>query len=110
MRNFVLICLVLINLSLAGIVVLKVFDVPKASAQSIGLAGNYIMVSGAVLGRKADVVYIIDLAKRKLHALQYERSKQTITHKGTRDLVRDLAGGGVTIRTRRRRTRRPMYR
>lgn len=109
MRNVVLICLVLINLSLAGMVVFKVFDVPKAAAQPIGLAGNYMMVSGSVLGKKSDVVYIIDLGKRKLHALHYDRSKQRIVHSGTRDLVRDLAKGKVTVRTRRR-TRKPMYR
>ncbi len=108
MKNFILILLVAINLLLAGVLVFKVIDLPQAKAQPIGLAGNYLMVSGEILGTKSDAVYVVDLAKRKLHALHYDRSTRRVTLQGTRDLAQDLAS---TVRMHPvRRTRRPRRR
>ncbi len=109
MKNLVLILLIAINLLLAGILIYKTIDLPQAKAQPIGLSGNYLMVSGAILGTKSDAVYIVDLEQRKLHALHYERSTRRVTHQGTRDLTQDLAGSNIRIRPARR-TRRPRRR
>ncbi len=90
MRNILLIFLIILNFILAGAVVYKMTSSKPAFAQPIGLSGNYIMVSGAILGKHADAVYIIDLENRKLHALYYDRADREITYHGSRDLVKDL--------------------
>ena len=106
MRNVIMVSLIIVNVVLAGILVFRILDIPQAKAQPIGMSGNYLMVSGAILGRNADAVYIVDLDKRKLHALFYDRARRTISHQGTKDLVKDLSGEGVTVKTKRR-TRKP---
>ncbi len=110
MKNFILVLLIGINVLLAGVLIYKTFDLPQAKAQPIGLSGNYLMVSGEILGTRSDEVYIIDLEKRKLHALHYEHSTGRVTLQGTRDLTQDLAGGTGRIRQSGRRTRRPRRR
>jgi len=109
MKTFILILLIAINVLLAGVLIFKVIEMPQAKAQPIGMSGNYLMVSGEILGTKADAVYIIDLEQRKLHALHYDRARRRVSHQGTRDLTQDLAGSNIRVRPARR-TRHPRRR
>ncbi len=107
MKNLFIVLLVVINVLLAGALIYKTVALPVAKAQPIGLSGNYLMVSGAILGTRSDEVYIIDLEKRKLHALHYEHSTGRITLQGTRDLTQDLASRATgRVRQTGRRIRR----
>ncbi len=90
MRTVLVTGLVVLNLVLATAVGLKVFHLPEARAQPIGLSDNYIMVSGAVLGNPNDIVYVIDLTTRQLSALFYDRTTRELSLVGSSDLRRDL--------------------
>jgi hypothetical protein len=109
MRKYLLTGLIVVNIILAFMVGASLFHAPQAKAQSMGLAGNFLMVNGTVLGLPNDVVYTVDLSNRLLSALYYDRNIPEVTLVGQRDLVRDLApqaGQGIprpgtTPRTRR---------
>jgi hypothetical protein len=107
MRNLLLTGLIVLNVVLAAAVLVSVFHVPPAQAQPIGMSGNFLMVSGSILGSKADIVYVIDLENRQLTTLYYDRSKDEVSQVGTRDLVRDLARTGATERAGEARKRPP---
>lgn len=102
MKNLVLIFLILLNLVLVTVVVHRLMDNKPAYAQPMGLSGNYIMVSGAILGKGADAIYIIDLEKRRLHALYYDRASREVSYHGSRDLSQDLSGESRRSRRSRR--------
>jgi len=88
MRNLLLSGLIVVNLILIVAVAGSVFHLPQAKAQVMGLAGNFMMVSGSVTGFPNDVVYIVNLETRQLSALTYDRDLSQI---GARDLNRDLS-------------------
>lgn len=109
MRKMLLITLIVVNIVLLGALASKVLRVSDARAQPIGTSGNYLMVSGGVLGSTADAVYLIDLTRRQLYALMYDRGTRQATQVGSRDLLRDLGGATAAIRetpTPKRRPRR----
>lgn len=105
MRKGVIWALVGVNLTLLVLIVGSKLHLPQAVAQSLGLAGNYLMVSGGVLGTTSDAVYVVDLGNRELLALHMERSSKMIEVRGRRDLARDLgapSSGDTSRRSRRR--------
>ncbi len=109
MRNYLLTGLIIVNVILACLVGVSLFHTPVAKAQPIGLAGNFLMVNGNVLGLPNDVVYVVDLTNRQLSALYYDRNIQDVALIGQRDLVRDLAiqaGPGIPRPGAAPRTRR----
>jgi hypothetical protein len=91
MRKYLLTGLIILNLILAFLVGASMFHAPVAKAQPIGMAGNFLMLNGTVVGLPNDVVYVVDLTNRQLSALYFDRNIQDITLIGQRDLVRDLA-------------------
>jgi hypothetical protein len=103
MKNYLITGLIALNVILAVAVAASFLKVSPAQAQPMGLSGNYLMVSGAILGSKSDIVYIIDLENRQLQALYYDRPSDRLTSVGSRDLVRDLALGETTEGSARRR-------
>lgn len=96
MRKYLLAGLILLNLILAVLVGASLFHAPVAKAQPVGLAGNYLMLNGTVLGLPNDVIYVVDLSSRQLNALYYDRNIQDVTLIGQRDLIRDLAAQSGT--------------
>ncbi len=113
MRNYLIVGLVVLNVILVAVAAISFFHLPAANAQPMGMSGNFLMVAGAILGSKANVVYVVDLENRQLNAFFYDRATQEVSLVGSRDLIRDLASGekitrpptGTGIRTRRPPTR-----
>jgi hypothetical protein len=106
MRKYLIAGLIVANVALAVALTASIVHIPQAQAQPMGLSGNFLMVSGSILGSKSDIVYMIDLENRQLISMYYDRSQGQVSWVGTRDLTRDLSGGlgGSTERagTRRR--------
>jgi hypothetical protein len=100
MRKHLITGLIVLNVILAIAVTLTFFNIPQAKAQPMGLSGNFLMVSGAILGSTADIVYLIDLENRQLQAIYYDRASDRVTSVGARDLIRDLAGTPESSRRR----------
>lgn len=90
MKRHLITGLIALNVLLAVAVTASFLRVPQAQAQPMGLSGNFLMVSGAILGSKSDIVYVIDLESRQLMAMYYDRASDRISSVGTRDLIRDL--------------------
>ncbi|NLE30053.1 MAG: hypothetical protein GX629_10335 [Phycisphaerae bacterium] len=90
MKNYLIIGLIVLNVVLVGTLAVGLLNIPQANAQPIPLSGNFLMVSGAILGSKSDIVYVIDLENRRLLALYYDRASEKTSSVGTRDLIRDL--------------------
>jgi len=107
MRKLLLVVLVGVNLVLAAALIAKLLKLPAARAQPMGQSGNFLMVSGDIMGTNADAVYVVDLERRQLHALTYNRSKRQVSHVGARDLARDLALASIQSGKRPEKTRRP---
>lgn len=61
--------LVLVNLVLLACLVLTTYSPPQAVAQAVSRAGQYILIA-AEAERTNDVVYLLDLEKRELHAFR----------------------------------------
>ena len=63
---------------------------PQARAQSVRGANNYLLMTGQI-EKDYDVVYVMDLASRRLAAWQFNRSnKKLVRFRGGRDLAKDF--------------------
>jgi hypothetical protein len=102
MRKVIIVLLVVLNVGLLIGISTSVLHLPQACAQSLGLSGNFVMLSGRVLGNSADVTYLIDLETRQLLAYYYDKPKNEVGIIGTRDLTRDLSLEQPTGRARPR--------
>ena len=93
MRKYLVAGLIVLNVVLAVALGASLIHIPQAQAQPMGLSGNFIMVSGSILGSKSDIVYMVDLENRQMISLYYDRAQGQVSWVGTRDLVRDLSSG-----------------
>ncbi len=100
MKQVIIVALVCLN---ASLLVALVFGIgtPPAKAQVIGGGTNYIMITGDIR-QDYDAIYIMDLGKRKLAALKFDKKgglrKGKLVMSGIRDLSRDF---GKTTDNRR---------
>jgi hypothetical protein len=81
--------LVCVNLVLLTGIVLFGFTPRTALAQSTGLAGNYMIVTGEIQDG-FDALYVLDLRERTLHAFFFQKGSNNIEYGGYRDLERDF--------------------
>ena len=92
MKQAIIVALVCLN---ASLLVALVFGAgtPAANAQVIGGGSNYIMLTGDIR-EDYDAVYILDLGKRRLAALKFDKrrglEKGRLIPSGTRELPRDF--------------------
>ena len=92
MKHVIIVALVCLN---AAMLVALVFGTgtPAANAQVIGGGSNYIMITGDIR-QDYDAVYIMDLSKRKLAALKFDKrgglAKGRLIPAGIRELPRDF--------------------
>lgn len=61
----------------------------SAGAQSTGLAGNYMVVTGQIQSQ-FDALYMLDLRERTLHCFYFEKGSRELKYGGYRDLERDF--------------------
>ena len=89
-KRSVVVGLVVLNLVLAAAVLLSAFSPPRAFAQRMGLSEEYIAVT-ARADKNYDILYLIDLADRRLHCFQplQDRSGK-IVYGAFRDLAKDF--------------------
>jgi hypothetical protein len=81
--------LVCVNLVLITGIVLFGSAPRTALAQGTGLAGNYMIVTGAIQ-TGFDALYVLDLRERTLHAFFFVKGSNNIEYGGYRDLERDF--------------------
>ena len=89
MKQALLVGLICLN---AALVVALVFGATRttASAQVVGAAGNYVVVTGQI-GSDSDAVYVLDLASRRLAAWKWDRTSKRMVALGRgRELARDF--------------------
>jgi hypothetical protein len=93
-KRATIVLLVGINLVLLATLIIGNYQLPAAYGQAAPLAQNYLMVAGEVRDGQ-DVLYVIDLASRRLHAFITNRTQndRRIFHAGVRDLQREFRAG-----------------
>ena len=79
------------NLLLLILLVLSSYSSPSVLAQGGGNRGSFITVTAKASGQSYDVLYVLDVSSRKLHALypSSARSRKYL-HTPYRDLVSDF--------------------
>lgn len=84
--------LVGLNLLLLTALVFSSYSLPAVYAQGNPRAGDFICATAEVGGQRYDVLYVVDLPSRKLHAFYSTsaRGKQLMAAP-PRDLARDFA-------------------
>ena len=92
MKRLTLIALVGINVVLLALVLGN--TTPRAEAQTMRGASNYLLMTGRI-DTDLDVVYVIDVAERKMAAWEYNPStKRLQAYRGV-DLSRDFRRKGA---------------
>ena len=88
MKQMIIVALVCLN---AALLVALAFGAgtPAAEAQVMGGGTNYIVMTGYT-GEGKDALYILDLGKRRLTALRFERKDNKMRFVASTDLRRDF--------------------
>ncbi len=90
-KNFLLSLLVCVNMVLLTGLILASYSPPAANAQTVGLAGNYLMVAGEIRNG-TDALYVVDLPKRRLHVFipNHDLNNRRLIYRHYRDLEYDF--------------------
>jgi hypothetical protein len=88
-KRTVISLLVCVNLILLTAIVLLSYSPPKALAQGVSLASNYLLVAGEIQN-EFDALYILDVRTRVLHAFYFDRTNKKLVFGGLRYLERDF--------------------
>ena len=88
MKRAIIVTLVCVNVALLAALVLGAAT-PKAEAQAYRGAADYLLMTGHI-GDNWDAVYVLDLAKRRLAAWQFNKTRKRLVAIGTRDLKDDF--------------------
>ena len=91
-KRSLIVLLVGLNLLLAAVLALGSYSLPSAVAQAAARGrGDFMSVTAMVGGQSYDVLYVVDIANSKLHAL-YPPNVQTrqLSYGGFRDLKADF--------------------
>ncbi len=93
-KRTLIVALTGLNLLLLSALVVTAFPPPQAHAQAAPLGQNYAMVAGEIRDG-VDAVYLVDLARRRLHVLvpNRDQNNRRMIYAGGRDLQRDFRGG-----------------
>ncbi len=90
-RQSLMVLLVGINLFLLAVLLVGSYSLPAAGAQTTGAAGGFVAVTAAADGEEYEVLYVLDLAVRKLHAFAPTNVQtKRLKYLDTRDLEADL--------------------
>ena len=89
MKRLAIILLVCVNVALLALVLGK--TLPRAEAQTMHGASNYLLMTGK-LDQDEEILYIIDVAQRRLGAMKWNRTQGRLVTYGARDLTRDFRG------------------
>lgn len=80
-----------LNALLAGLLVGGLVKLPRASAQFSARPGDYVTVTAKPASRNYDVLYLLDVPSRRLHAFRPEsRQSHTLIPIPPRDLELDF--------------------
>lgn len=75
-RRTLLALLIGLNAVLGASLLLEMTSLPMARAQVGSLRGDFACVTAKPLGQSYDVVYLLDVRERKLHALYPSRGRR----------------------------------
>ncbi|MCH8251892.1 MAG: hypothetical protein IID36_05505 [Planctomycetes bacterium] len=89
-KRSVIVGLVGLNLLLLAGLVLGSYSLPAAYAQAAGRAGEFLCVTCGVTGQDYDVLYVLDLPERKLHAFIPTIPSGKLEYATQRDLKKDF--------------------
>ena len=86
-----MILLIGLNVLLGSMLLLETYSLPGANAQVAGLRGDFACVTAKPLGQTYDVLYILDVPDRKLHAFYVSGARRRqFVEAPPRDLVADF--------------------
>ncbi|MDM8008001.1 MAG: hypothetical protein QUV05_17820 [Phycisphaerae bacterium] len=93
-KQALIVVLVGVNLLLLGGLILSNYSLPEAKAQPVSLRGEFILIS-AQAERNNDTIYLLDLARRQMHAFRAQvpqmiEQPMMVRWYHSRDLVRDF--------------------
>ncbi len=92
-KRSLIVALVGLNLVLLAAVILSSYELPPAHAQGVGAGGNYITLT-CEADQSYDVLYVIDLPNRTMHAyLPGRQLDGKLTYMGYRNLEQDCRSG-----------------
>jgi len=89
-KRSAIVALVGLNLLLAAMAILGSYSLPTAYAQTRGQGGDFLAVTAQPGGSSADVLYLMDLENRKLHAFYLNLQNRQLTWANYRDMVEDF--------------------
>ena len=89
-KRSVVVGLVGLNLFLLAALVLGSYSLPTAYAQAAGRAGEFLCITSGVSGQDYDVLYVLDLPERKLHAFIPTIPLGQLEYATNRDLEKDF--------------------
>ena len=88
-KNWLVVALVAVNLTLLAVLLFISPGPAPANAQPIAQNGNYLMVTGKIQNDR-DAVYVVDLNSRTLHALSFDATTKKLEYRGYRNLFTDF--------------------
>ena len=89
-KRTIIVALAALNLLLLAALLLSSYSLPKAEAQGVAAAGNFIAVTCKV-DVNFDALCLLDLPERRLHFWTPERTQTgKLEYRGNRDLMADF--------------------
>ncbi len=80
-----------LNVLLAGALVVSSYSLPAAHAQTGGAGGSYVAATAAIDGQQFEILYVLDLSTRRLHAFAPTNIQtKRLEHLDERDLEADF--------------------
>jgi hypothetical protein len=90
-KRMLIVMLAGVNLLLLAGLILSITRMPAAYAQDAGRPGDFVMATAEVDGRDADILYLLDVPKHRLHAfLTQGPQSRRLDYIGFRSLDRDF--------------------
>jgi hypothetical protein len=87
-KRYVITALVGLNLFLLAVLLIGSYSLPAAQAQAGGRAGDFLTVTVLASGQAYDVLYVVDVPKRKMYAFVPDAT--SIDFVGYTDLKKDF--------------------
>ncbi len=89
-KRATIVALVGVNLLLLAALIVGSYSLPAAHAQPRSRAGDFVSVTAGVTGQSYDVLYVLDVPERTLHAFVPTIPSRELEYAGSRNLADDF--------------------
>jgi len=92
MKRLTIVALVGVNIALFAALLFQTLSLPRAIAQAGAPRGGFVTVTAKPAGRSYEVLYLLDVSARQLHALYPSvQLRNQLVAVAPRDLAKDFA-------------------